>query len=37
MDILWSIWTRIKEAQGDDFGTYGKMRYDRAISQLKIN
>lgn len=34
MDILWSIWTCIKECQGDDFGTYGKMRYDRAITNL---
>lgn len=34
MDILWSIWTCIKEAQGDDFGTYGIDRYNRAISNL---
>lgn len=35
MDVLWSIWTCIKESQGDNFGTYGRMRYDRAISELK--
>lgn len=34
MDFLWSIWTCIKEAQGDDFGTYGIDRYNRAISNL---
>lgn len=34
MDVLWSIWTCIKEAQGDDFGTYGVDRYNRAISNL---
>src|SRR5699024_115602 len=22
-DFLWSIWTNIKEAKGDDFGSYG--------------
>lgn len=35
MDILWSIWTRIKETQGDDFGNYGLMRFQRAISNLE--
>ena len=34
MDVLWSIWTCIKEAQGDDFGTYGIDRYNRAICNL---
>lgn len=29
-DFLWSIWTRIKEAQGDDFGSYGIDRFTRA-------
>ncbi|MDU2049508.1 MAG: choline/ethanolamine kinase family protein, partial [Clostridium perfringens] len=32
-DILWAIWTLIKEAEGEDFGTYGIDRYNRA----KIN
>ncbi len=36
MDILWSVWTRIKEAQGDDFGTYGTDRYNRALANLDI-
>lgn len=34
MDVLWSIWTCIKEAQGDDFGTYGIDRYNRAVCNL---
>ena len=34
-DYLWSLWTVIKEAKGDDFGTYGKDRYNRAIRNLK--
>lgn len=35
MDWLWALWTVIKEAQGDDFGTYGVDRYTRAIDNLK--
>ena len=35
MDYLWTIWTCIKETQGDDFGTYGIDRYTRAINNLK--
>lgn len=35
MDYLWTVWTRIKETQGDDFGTYGMDRYTRAIENLK--
>ncbi len=33
-DYLWAQWTVIKEAKGDDFGTYGIDRYNRAISNL---
>ena len=33
-DYLWAEWTVIKEANGDDFGTYGKDRYNRAIRNL---
>lgn len=33
-DFLWSIWTNIKEAKGDDFGTYGVDRYNRAKANL---
>ena len=33
-DYLWAQWTVIKEAKGDDFGTYGRDRYNRAISNL---
>lgn len=34
MDVLWAIWTRLKEAQGDDFGSYGMMRFQRAMEGL---
>ena len=33
-DYLWAQWTVIKEANGDDFGTYGFDRYKRAIENL---
>ncbi|WP_301744056.1 phosphotransferase, partial [uncultured Duncaniella sp.] len=33
-DYLWAQWTVIKEAKGDDFGTYGQDRFNRAISNL---
>ena len=33
-DFLWSLWTCIKEAQGDNFGDYGETRYKRAIKNL---
>lgn len=37
-DYLWAQWTVIKEAKGDDFGTYGMDRFTRAIQNLnKIN
>lgn len=35
-DCLWAQWTVIKEANGDDFGTYGIDRYNRAINNLSI-
>lgn len=34
-DYLWAQWTVIKEANGDDFGTYGYDRYERAIRNLR--
>lgn len=34
-DYLWTVWTVIKEAKGDNFGTYGHDRFDRAINNLK--
>ena len=34
-DYLWSQWTVIKEAKGDDFGSYGQTRFNRAIRQLE--
>lgn len=35
-DCLWAQWTVIKEAKGDDFGSYGVDRFNRAISNLKL-
>lgn len=34
-DVLWAIWTCIKESAGDDFATYGIDRYTRGINNLK--
>ena len=34
-DYLWAQWTVIKEAKGDDFGTYGIDRYNRARQNLR--
>lgn len=34
-DCLWAQWTIIKEAKGDNFGTYGKDRFYRAIANIK--
>ena len=39
-DTLWAQWTVIKEACGDDFGSYGMDRYTRArntFNRLNIN
>ncbi|MBL4932619.1 phosphotransferase [Clostridium paridis] len=33
-DFLWSIWTIIKEAKGDNFGSYGIDRFNRAKENL---
>ena len=35
MDVLWSIWTRVKETAGDDFGSYGMDRFARAVENLR--
>ena len=34
-DYLWAQWTVIKEANGDDFGSYGQDRFNRALKNLK--
>lgn len=34
-DILWSLWTIIKEHEGENFGTYGIDRYNRGVRNLK--
>lgn len=33
-DFVWSIWTILKEAKGDDFGSYGINRFNRAIRNI---
>lgn len=33
-DLLWAVWTLIKENEGDDFGTYGMDRYNRVKENL---
>lgn len=33
-DFLWSLWTIVKESQGDNFGDYGINRYSRAKVNL---
>lgn len=33
-DYLWAVWTVTKEAKGDNFGTYGQDRFNRAKEQL---
>ena len=35
-DCLWAQWTVIKEANGDDFGTYGIDRFNRAVNNLRL-
>lgn len=30
-DLLWSVWTVLKEAEGEDFGSYGEDRLRRAM------
>ena len=35
-DFLWSLWTLFKEEKGDDFGTYGKKRFDRAKENINV-
>lgn len=35
MDMLWSIWTVVKESQGDDLGSYGIDRFNRGLATLK--
>lgn len=34
-DILWSLWTIVKELHGDSFGNYGSNRYERGSKLLK--
>jgi thiamine kinase-like enzyme/choline kinase/predicted transcriptional regulator len=34
-DFVWSVWTLYKEACGDDFGSYGIHRYNRAKENIQ--
>lgn len=34
-DTLWAQWTVIKESAGDDFGTYGLDRFNRAMKNIE--
>lgn len=34
MDVLWALWTCIKETMGDEFGSYGQDRFTRAMENL---
>ncbi|MGY3189332.1 phosphotransferase [Lysinibacillus sp. TE18511] len=34
-DILWSLWTIVKELHGESFGDYGHNRYERGYKLLK--
>lgn len=34
-DILWSLWTLIKEASGENFGSYGKDRFKRGLNFIR--
>ena len=34
-DILWSLWTIIKENEGEYYGSYGVDRYNRGVENLK--
>ncbi|WP_172372502.1 choline/ethanolamine kinase family protein [Sporosarcina jiandibaonis] len=35
-DYLWSLWTLFKEGKGDDFGDYGKNRFERARKNIEV-
>ena len=35
-DYLWAQWTVIKENKGDDFGSYGINRFNRAVRNLDV-
>lgn len=35
-DFLWSLWTLFKEEKGDDFGAYGKKRFNRAKESINV-
>lgn len=36
MDLLWTLWTDIKELKGEDFGSYRSDRYSRALVNIEL-
>lgn len=36
-DFLWSIWTLFKEEKGDQFGLYGRHRFERAKNYVQLH
>ncbi|TCD27793.1 choline kinase [Pedobacter psychrodurus] len=36
-DLLWHVWAKIKESQGEDLFSYAEMRLKRAIHSLALN
>lgn len=34
-DYLWSLWTLFKEGNGDNFGLYGRHRFERAMENIQ--
>ena len=34
LDFLWTLWALMKEAGGEDFGSYANTRFTRAKSNL---
>lgn len=35
-DFVWSVWTIFKESRGDDFGSYGQDRLERAAKNMTL-
>ena len=35
-DFVWSVWTIFKESRGDDFGSYGRDRLERAAENMSL-
>lgn len=35
-DFVWTVWTIFKESRGDDFGSYGRERLERAKQNMLV-